>query len=129
MRFVTELKNDLAGLATLRDWLGSNMQPVGEFKAEFRATICANCDKNEKGNWWDGAKSAIADQIRKQIELRNRLKLQTKLDGSLGTCGVCSCNIPLLVHVPTEIISEREPPDRVSTYPAYCWKRVELESL
>ena len=128
MKFLNELKNDLNGLSTLVDWLGQGMQPVPNEEAEVRAAVCAPCIKNEHGDWWESAKTAVADAIRSQIALKKKLNVSTSMDHRIGTCSVCSCNLKLLAHVPIEILKEREPTERISAYPATCWKRQQLES-
>lgn len=128
MNPVIELKNDLAGLATLRDWVGGSLLPVTSEHAEGRAAICVTCPNNSKEGWWNTAKDAIATEIRKQIGLKDKLKLATRYDGDIGTCSVCSCNLPLLVWTPLSLIKEHEPPERIPTYPPFCFKRIELEN-
>jgi len=121
MRFVTELKNDLAALGTLRDWLGEGMNPVTANQAEFRATICANCPLNEKGDWWNQITSMIASGIKNQIELKTRLKLKTKFDAELGNCKACGCALPLKVHVPMVHIKANTPLDTMAKFDPHCW--------
>lgn len=127
MKFITELKNDLAGLATLRDWLGEGMNPVAPEQAEARARICAPCLKNQKGDWWDGLKGALADTIRKHLSLKKQLNISTTLDNELGTCIVCNCNQRLKVHVNIKHIKANTEENMVKDFPAYCWVRQQIE--
>lgn len=127
MNPVLELKNDLAGLAVLQDWLGSGMVPVPAKQSESRAAICTSCPMNEKGGWWNFAKDALASEIRKQIGLKQQLNVSTTLDDFLGTCKVCSCNLPLKVHVPTAHVKEHTTPEQLAAFPYHCWVKAELE--
>jgi hypothetical protein len=126
MNFVAELKNDLAGLATLKDWLGDSMCPVNPVKSEWRASVCAPCLKNQPGDWFDAVKNVIADAIRSQLSLKKKINVSTSLDDRLGTCSVCSCNQRLKVHVPIEHIKKHTEEKTVKEFPAWCWVRQEI---
>jgi hypothetical protein len=121
MQFTAEIKNDLAALSVLKDWLGDGMKPVESPLAKARAKICLSCPMNHGGNWWDAVKSDLADEIRKQIAIKHQLKLKTDYDGFLGTCKVCSCNLRLKVWTPIEHIKSNMPEETMNAFPAHCW--------
>lgn len=126
MSFTTEIKNDVGALGILNDWLGAGLKPVSQEQAESRATVCVGCPMNKKDTWWQTLKTEVALEIRKQAGLKNKLKLNTSQDHAVGECQVCKCILLLLVWVPTNILKEREPIERLKEYPEHCWKRKEL---
>ena len=128
MKALAEIKNDVGSIGVLSDWLGIGLKPVSQEHAEARASICVSCPMNSKDHWWHTLKTEVALEIRKQAGLKNKLKLNTSHDQAIGECRVCSCVLLLLCWVPTNILKEREPPERLTEYPEHCWKRKELEA-
>jgi len=126
MSFTAEIKNDLNGLGILRDWVGDGLRPVSEELSESRAALCVKCQFNHRGDWWDSAKSVIADTIRAQIAVKHKLKVQTTYDNNLGTCKVCSCNLPLKVHIPISHLKDSIDAEELSAMPDFCWIKKEI---
>ena len=129
MNIVSELKNDLSGILTIREMFGENRAPVPEDKATERAAICVECPQNAHGNWWEQSKEKLAETIKRHLEMKKQLLLRTKHDDQLHNCKVCGCVLNLLVWVTPEILNERTEAETLPSYPPTCWKRIELENL
>ena len=133
MSLFIELRNDITGTAVLRDWLGEGGSPVGQVQANRRAMACcagnggSPCPNNVAPNWWEEhVKDPIAEVIRKQLEIKNKIKLTTKHDDKLAMCSACGCNLSLKVQVPIEHIKRHTPRAVIDKLTAYCWLREEL---
>jgi hypothetical protein len=94
----------VAGIKTLLDWLGSGGQPVAKELAEKRALVCATCPQNGRGDWTRWFTVPASQKIKKQLEIRNDLKLATSQDGKLGVCEACLCPLHLKTWAPLEHI-------------------------
>ena len=75
MNLLDELRGDVMGLSLLKDWLGEGGVPVSKAMAESRASVCLGCELNQAPRWWEKTKGLIADTMRRQLELRNKLNL------------------------------------------------------
>ena len=135
MNLIEELRNDAAGLKTLKDWVGEGLVPVSKEQAESRATACTKgydgkpCQFNKAPLWWESAKGSIAEAIKKQIELRNKMELSTSQDADLHMCSACGCCLVLKIFTPIKYIKSHTPEGRVELYPRFCWQRIEMENL
>ncbi len=110
-----------AGVRILLDWLGSGGKPVDLTLAEKRASICATCPQNNGGDWRKLFTQPIADKIRKQVELKNEMKLVTGQDKALTVCQACACPLQLKVWTPLEHVSKHtDEPTRAKLDPR-CW--------
>lgn len=121
-----ELKKTADGIALLKDWVGSGLEPVSTALANSRAPCCAACEKNITGQWWTNATGLVADAIRKQINFKNGAKLETVLEDKLGTCSVCLCNLSLKVWCPPEHIQNHTTEQQLEKFPDWCWIKKEL---
>lgn len=92
------------GINTLNEWIDSGAPPVAQLKAEDRASICAACPKNGKGDFTSWFTKPAADAITKQIEKLRAMKLNTSKDSQINICGVCLCPLKLKVHTPIGFI-------------------------
>lgn len=134
MNLFDEFKNDVAGLQTLSDWLGEGGIPVEPTTSAVRALACTSgnegraCPHNRSPNFLESAKGEIADQIRKQLEIKHRLKISTPLDHSLFMCDVCGCHLPLKVQTPLKHLAAHTEEKKLSQFPGYCWLRIEVEN-
>ncbi len=88
----------------LRDWIGNDGIPIEQEKAESRAAICLHCPANSPARWWEKAANMIADAIRKQLEVKNKMGLRLSTEDKVGMCRACGCCIRLKVWVPIEHI-------------------------
>lgn len=126
-QILQEIKADAKGAAILHDWLGAGGNIVPHEISEDRAATCAACPQNVSGRWWEHAvKNPVADAIKTQLEIRNKLVLSTDHDSELGTCHVCKCNLPLKVFVPTHHISAHTTQEQLESLPDNCWVKKEI---
>lgn len=121
-----QIKATKRGAAILAEWLGEGGQPVPPLLATHRAHVCAECPKNEPGNWWSNLKSVLASTIREYLSVKRSLNISTPDDPRLGTCSVCKCNNPLQVWVPIQHVKKHTPEAMIEKFPTECWKRKEL---
>jgi hypothetical protein len=135
MNIIEELKNDAAGLKTLKDWVGEGLVPVHQDLSNQRALACVQgndgkkCPHNRGGKWWEKfSKEPIALHMISQIERKNQIQVSTPYDQELEICDVCGCCLQLIVQTPIETIKRRTIPSTVENYPNFCWKRIELEN-
>lgn len=133
MNVVEEIKNDMNGLSLIDDWLGDRGVPVAPILANFRAQRCIHgndgkpCPRNVEPNWWDRVKSMIAETIRLELEIKNRLNMHTDEEESLNMCGACGCCMKLKVWTPIEHIKNHTSKEQLAKMPEhYCWIRKEL---
>lgn len=112
------LKRAAQSTAIPIDWLRSGGMPVAHDLANKRASICIICPKHEKGEWFT---VAAGELIKKTIELRSDIKLETDYDDKLQSCGVCSCLLRAKVHCPLDIILAKTKPEILAAFPSNCW--------
>lgn len=136
MNVLQELQNDAAGVALLKDWLGSDGAMVPMEQAESRSVACTHghsgmkCPFNVAPGWWnliEQAKNEIAQTIRAQLELKKHLSLRVENDDSMHMCHVCGCCMKLKVFTPIEHIKAHTTPVQMALYPSWCWIRKEIE--
>jgi hypothetical protein len=77
------LKNDVRGLRILTQWLGDGGVPVPRKLAEYRASICATCPKNQTGYKLE---KSVAEAIIEQEEVRHNMSLTLPDETKLETC-------------------------------------------
>ena len=134
MSIWTEIRNDVNGAAILNDWLGDGMHPVSQEQADHRSLACVSADEgkpcphNRESQWWEKSKGIIAGMILEQLSIKSKLKMTTPLESHLNMCAKCGCCLPLKIHVPIEFIKSHTAPDTISSYPPFCWQRIELEN-
>lgn len=128
-----EIRNDLNGAALLADWIGHGLRPVQPKHAEWRSSVCLHgwkgepCPLNRVPNWWDKVKNEIAETIRAELHLKERLKLKVKDEERLNMCKPCGCCLRLKVWTPANHIKAHTPRKVLSQMPRFCWQRIEIE--
>lgn len=127
MNLIEEFKHDAAGLAIIKDWLGAGGIPVHQSVADKRSNICQQCPKNIAPNWWDKVKHKIADEIKKQLEFKNRAGLKARNESLLAMCQPCGCCNQLSVWTPIIHIAHHTSNDTLNDFHADCWKRKEIK--
>lgn len=131
MSLIEKIRNDIEGAAILRDWLGDG-SPVHPIVAEARASRCTTgnngnpCPMNVEPNWWDRVKNDIAEWIRYELELKNRMDLKVPQEEQLSMCGACGCCLKLKVWTPIKHIKDHLAPEKLAKTPTYCWMRAEI---
>lgn len=112
------LKRAAAGTAVVMDWLTSGGNPVAQDLADKRAAVCVACPRNVDGSWFT---TAPAELIKKTLEARKDLKLETPQDAALKSCDVCKCLNRLKVWTPLEFITSKTKPEIMAEFPSNCW--------
>lgn len=111
----------VTGIAVLLDWLGSGGKAVAPELAEARAAVCADCPQNKPGDWTSHFTGPTIEHLRKQLAIKNDMKLTTTQDDRLNVCKGCWCFMRLKVHTPLQhIIAHLKPEGRAELDPR-CW--------
>lgn len=118
---VVGVRNVVAGVGVLIDWLGSGGMPVDQDVAESRAAICATCPKNDGGDWKKYFTKPIADKIKQQLEIKLDMQLKTAVDDRLTVCSACSCPLRLKVFVPRDYILQHTSDEVSAKLDPRCW--------
>jgi hypothetical protein len=118
---VGAIRNVAAGVGVLLDWLGSGGKAVEQSLADSRAAICAECPKNNGGDFTAFFTKPIADKIRTQLEIRGDLQLRTPHDDKLTVCSACSCPLKLKVWAPIDHVLSHTPDDVKQQLDSRCW--------
>lgn len=135
MSIIDEIRNDANGAALLADWLGDGGHTVDPGRADWRASVCAAgslgqpCTNNVEPKWWERVKNDVADAIKSELEIRNRIGLTVKHEGSIHMCKACGCCLPLKVHVPIEHIAKHTSQSVKDKLPQFCWMKKEMERI
>lgn len=120
------LLNDTVNFAALyAQWIGEGLHPVEKAKAQSRANICLMCPKNQKRGLVEVLKMDAASLVRKQIELKNRMKLRVDDEKSLHICDVCHCVLSLKAWTPMTFIEANTSPETMLEFPSNCWIPIE----
>src|ERR1700678_1861029 len=106
MNVIEEIRRDAGAAPLLWDWIGQG-DPVKQEVADGRAAVCLRGDEGRRcpylkaPRWWERYfKNPIAKVIKKQLELKTKLRLSTELDQEKRMCQVCGCCAELKVWVP-----------------------------
>ncbi len=110
-----------AGANVLREMFGPQGKPVEQKLANARAQTCAQCRKNEPGDWTRFFTVPAQAIILKGLELVHDMKLETPYDESLGVCTACDCPLRGKVWAPLAHILEHIPPDSKAALWERCW--------
>lgn len=129
MTILEQLKRDAAALPLLKDWLGEGLTPVDQALAEQRAQVCRSCRENVEPGWWDRVKLAVAEIIRKEIEIKRKMGVRVEDEETLAMCSVCGCCLILKIHVPLHHIKAHTPEDTMAKFPPWCWIKKELAGI
>lgn len=108
---VGSVKKTAAGIKVVTEWLGSGLRPVDKALAESRAAVCVECPKNGDPNWLQKLDAIAAEGVKKLIEIRNDLRLETTHDKKLFTCTSCDCKLSLKVFAPLNHILANTSPE------------------
>jgi hypothetical protein len=110
------------GAASLLDWWTKDLgKPVEHDLAEKRAAICVECPKNNQegvDSWFTKPAAAF---IRKKMEARTDLKLETSNDEKIGVCEACQCVLRLAVHQPLDIKLKHMSEEQKNNCWSACW--------
>ena len=115
------VKRVAAGVAVLVEWLGSGAKAVDQALADSRAAICADCPRNDGGDFTSYFTEPIANKIRTQLEIRGDLQLRTPSDERLTVCSACSCPLKLKVWVPIDHVLSHTVDEVKNQLDTRCW--------
>lgn len=125
-RAVGVVKSVFSGGATIVEWLGEGGKPTPRPLAEERASVCLACPKHSK-KWT--FRMAIAAAIKRQVDAKQKMKLEVQNESKLGACSVCECHLGLKVWVPLAHILNHTPDSVMKDFPPNCWIPAEKKSL
>ncbi len=129
MIILEEIKSDSAALMLVKDWLGDG-ESVRKHTAENRASVCVECKFNVAPNWWDHhVKEPIAETIKKELELKSRMKMDTEFDEHLSMCKICGCCNRLKIWAETHDIRDHMPKGQLEKYPVWCWVPSDITAI
>ncbi len=119
-----------AGVKTSNEWIDSGAPPVAKETSEIRASTCAKCPKNGKGDFTSWFTKPASEVIGKQIERINGMKLTTSVDATLNVCEVCLCPLKVKVHTPMTFIKAHMSPDTLAELRQVpnCWIPKEISA-
>lgn len=132
MSVVRTIAETIEGTEALADWLGDGGVPVNPILAEMRAGRCSigndgrKCPLNVHPGWWDKAKHAVANWIRRELEIKNNMRLRVSSEDNLAMCKACGCCLQLKIWTPAKHLREHVTKEQINTTPSYCWMRREL---
>ncbi len=115
------VKRVAAGVGLLIEWVGESGKVVEKPLAEQRAEVCTICPKNGKGGFTDYFTVPAAERIKKQLEIKNDLQLQTSRDEDLRVCEACLCPLKLKVWTPLGHILKHMKEDVKKELHSKCW--------
>ena len=122
-------RNALAGLAegaeTLIRWISDGAEAVPIEQANARSKVCSECPLNKKGDWTRFFSVPVASGIRRALQIRGDLKLETDDDDKLGVCQSCRCVLKLKVHLPLKNIVNNMENEDAAKLPKNCWINME----
>lgn len=122
MSLLEQAQQIIEGVQTLKEWLGSGAETVPWRLAQARAGVCLKCPLNKPGSVLTGA---VADAVKKQIELKNALQLRVSGEKSLHHCEGCGCVLRLKIWMPADKLGMTQ--EQLNNYPTACWMRKELQ--
>lgn len=116
-----------------KSWLGDGGVPVPPIQSQSRADVCTGrltgtpCPKHVEKPIQELLTEPVALIVRRQIELKNKLKLRVEGEKSLHVCDACNCILKLLVHTPIKFIEETKTPELIESLPDHCWQKREIK--
>lgn len=127
---VAAVRKTVAGVGVLLRWLGNSGRSVTKPLAERRASICAGCPKNQKGDWKTWFTEEASREILLVFGIMQDLKLSTSKDEELGVCSACLCPLKSKVHAELKHIAAELKPEvkaELNQENPRCWILSELE--
>lgn len=118
MSWVDRAKAYRDGARILKDWWVGGTFPVDRELAQSRADVCLKCPMNGDGS---GITNSIANAIKEQVELKNKLQLRVMGEKSLKTCKACLCVIRLKIWLPLVNLKRYSDEEEMKRYHEDCW--------
>jgi hypothetical protein len=115
MTLIEQAKQYVNGVDTLMEWTITG-RVVTPPMAQDRADTCLRCPRHKPTNFF---KSLFAGAVKRQVGLKNKLKLRVKGEKQLGECEVCGCVMKTKIWMELDTI---KPTDEESKdYWHQCW--------
>ncbi len=102
-------------------WLGDGGQPVPLATAQQRTNICLQCPQNTNQPLWESLTQPIANQLRRQIQLKAQMQLAVQGEDGLHSCKACDCVLSLKVWAPLRRVKETTPLEKLQQQGPRCW--------
>lgn len=116
-----------AGASVLVDWVRSREDAVPANVSASRASTCAHlnngkpCPRNTPGDWTAFFTTPASEAIKRELEKRRDMQLETPFDDELHVCDACLCPLKLKVHVPIDRIWSKLLPESKAALAPGCW--------
>ena len=115
------VRNLFTGAKVQAQWLGDGGHPVDPQLAVKRAKVCTKCDLNKPSNIWLGLDRHAANSLKKLIEIKEGMKLETTQDHKLHSCQACNCVLHFKIWAPLKhILHNLNDSDRRKLW-TDCW--------
>lgn len=124
-KLVRSIKQTSDGARILTDWLGDGAMPVCPEKAQARANVCETCPKNKPSEGYSRLTAEVAQAIKEQVEVKNKLNLKLSNEDTLGTCEACGCHLGLKPWVPLPYLEQTLDEEDEKELDPRCWVRKE----
>lgn len=122
------LKSAAGASGIIVEWISSGAEAVPQDQAEYRASVCAACPLNEKGDWTSFFTVPVSAAIRAALNKRSEMKLSTSFDEKLNVCSACLCPMKLKVHVPLEKFISKMSQESKNSLHELCWIKKEEQA-
>lgn len=120
MNLIDAAKKYVTGAEIIAEWLGSGAITVPQEQAQKRADCCIACPMNVKGGI---VSDSVAKAVKRQVEIKNKLKLRVSGEQRLGKCQACLCESKLKIWLPLQrILPDAE---ELNNFAPGCWLRTE----
>lgn len=120
MNWIEQAKQLADGAEIITDWLGSGAETVSPEEAQRRADICLACPLNVNSG---AITDAVAREIKRQVQIKNKLRLNVEGEDGLGKCAACLCETKLKIWLPMERVKPE--PQELEKFHENCWLRAE----
>jgi hypothetical protein len=118
-KFAEDAKRIAHGIKVIYEWLGEGGSVVDSDIAQHRANVCLKCPHNIYGYPVSGA---VANAIKRHLEVKNEIGLRVEGEKRLNTCEFCGCVLRLLIWEQQDrVISHLTDLEKTKS-PDYCWK-------
>lgn len=115
------LKSVAAGGSVLVEWIKDGHEAVDRETSNKRASICAVCPRNGKGDFTRWFTVPVSEAIRAEINRKEQMRLSTQFDEQIEVCEACLCPLKLKVHMPIGRIRNNLSPESHNDLHPSCW--------
>lgn len=117
----SRVANVVGASPVIVEWIASGAEAVPHELSEKRAKTCAECPLNDKGDLLRFFTLPVAEGIRKALNARREMKLESSEDWRLGVCSGCDCPLRLKIHMPIERVRSKLKPEVLARLDPRCW--------